>query len=170
MRRKTDLNKLLRELDKEELIAEIEKICDKFEVVKDYFQIDLTGDTAQHVAQAKKKISAQFYTKEGKPRNAKPSRLNKIIADFELLSIYKEDIIQLLLFRVTATIDFILNDDCGTMSLLSSNLRAFARACTLIADEGLQEKYKGECKALNEKAGSIYWDGTFAEIYRNCFE
>ncbi len=169
MKKKSNLNKLLQELTKEELIAEIEKICDKFEVVKDYFQIDLTGDTAAYVAQTRKKIEGQFHTSKGKKRNPKASRLNKIITDFEVISIYKEDIITLLLFRVAETGKFIARYDYTLPALLQSNIRAFARACSLIETEGLQERYKADCAAICQQGRSIYYEGELEDVYFSCF-
>ena len=169
MAKKNALTKLLQELDKEELIAEIEKICDKFDVVRDYFHIDLTGDTGTYVAQAKKKIEAQFYTREGKPRRPKASRLNKIIADFEVLSIYTEDTIQLLLFRTEQTLDFIDRYGYFQSALMQSTLRAFAKACTLITDNDLTDRYAAQCAATREKSFNVYPDGELVIIYDEHF-
>ncbi|XZF13313.1 DUF6155 family protein [Chitinophagaceae bacterium MMS25-I14] len=169
MRKKTSLNLLLQELTKEELIEEIEKICDRFEIVKDYFRIDLTGDTAPYVEAAKKKITGQFHTSRGNPRRPKASRLNKIISDFEILSIYSEDIIQLLLFRVTTTVDFIRKYNYQQPALLQSNLRAFARACDMIASEHLQEKYREQCADIVQNARRIYTENEMEETYTTHF-
>jgi|GEM_PF-5220206 hypothetical protein len=169
MKRKSNLTKLLQELTKEELIDEIEKICDKFEVVKDYFQIDLTGDTSAYVEQVRKKIAGQFHTAKGKRRNPKASRLNKIITDFEIISIYKEDIISLLLYRVAETGLFADKYDYLLPALLQSNIRAFARACTMIDAEGAQEKYKEQCAAICRQGRAIYFEGELDNVYFSCF-
>jgi hypothetical protein len=169
MARKNALGKLLQELDKEELIAEIEKICDKFEVVRDYFHIDLTGDTSAYVAQTKKKIEGQFYTAAGKARRPKASRLNKIIADFEILSIYKEDLVQLHLFRVEKTLAFIKKHSYYAAALLQSTLRSFTKACMLIADNDLTEKYAQECADINAAGYWVFLQGEMDAIFYTYF-
>src|ERR1044072_3024068 len=98
MRKKADLGKFLKELDREELAEEIKKLYEKFEAVRTYYQIDLTGDITPYLEAAKKKITGIFYLKGGKARRPKASRLNAVIRDFEQLSIYKEDLVDLILF------------------------------------------------------------------------
>lgn len=139
-KRKSNLQKLLEELDKEELILEIEKLCAKFEVVKTYFEVELSGDASKQLEKAKKEIDKQFFTSAGKARNPKASRFNKIIRDFEQISIYKEDIIILMIHRIEQTVKF-ANKYGVNDALYQSTARAVTRAEEMIADEGLNEKY-----------------------------
>src|ERR1700712_4887143 len=107
MAKKTSILKFLNELDKEELIEEIEKLCTKFDVVKKYFEIELSGDASRYLETAKKEITRQFITSKGAWRkNPKASRLNLITKEFEQVSIYKTDIIELLVHRITETMQY----------------------------------------------------------------
>jgi len=147
VKRKTNIQKLLEELEKEELIAEIEKLCTKFEVVRTYFEVELSGDASKQLEKAKKAIDKQLYTSAGSPKNPKASRMNNIVRDFEQISIYKEDVIQLLLYRIEETINF--GDDFGINdALYQSTQRAISKVTELVRNEGLEEKYKDRLRSL----------------------
>ena len=150
MAKKTSILKFLNELEKEELIEEIEKLCARFDVVKKYFEIELSGDATRYVETAKKDIAKQFYFSNGNPRNRpKASRLNAILKDFERVSIYKGDVIELLLHRIELTAKYA--DDVGGVSdaLFASTNLAIDRLVTLIKEEGLEEKYADRMKRFN---------------------
>jgi len=144
---------MLEELNKEELIAEIEKICTKFEVVKQYFEIELSGDAGKYLQKAKKDIDKQFFTSAGASRNAKASRLNTITKAFEQISIYKEDVIELILYRIEQTIKHKAKRGELTDALHQSTIRVMARVQAMIAAEGLEEKYADRTKPFS----APYW-------------
>jgi len=128
MAKKTSLLKFLNELEKEELIEEIEKLCAKFEIVKKYFEIELSGDATRFVVNAKKEIHKQFYFSGGGLRgNPKASRLNAILKEFEKVSIYKEDIIDLLLYRIEETFAYAKDNRNISEALYSSTMIAHDR-------------------------------------------
>ncbi len=142
MARKTSLLKFINELEKEELIAEIEKLCQKFDVVKKYFEIELSGDATRYVTAAKKEIDRQFYFTNGNLRgNPKASKLNSILKEFERVSIYKEDMIDLLLYRIEQTIKYAKDARNVSEALYASTMIVKTRVQQLIQDEGAEEKY-----------------------------
>lgn len=139
---------MLEELDKEELIAEIEKLCAKFEVVRTYFEVELSGDASKPLEKAKKEIDKQLYTSAGAPKNPKASRLNNIVRDFEQISIYKEDVIVLILYRIEATLKF--GHYYGVSeALYQSTHRSIEKVTALIHDEGLEAKYEQQLQLLS---------------------
>lgn len=142
MAKKTTLLKYLNQLEKEDLIAEIEKLCQKFEVVKKYFDIEVNGDTSRYVNAAKREIERQFVTATGSlRRNPKASNLNAIIKDFERLSIYKEDVIELMIFRVEQTMDYAKSARNISEALFSSTTTVIGRVKQQIADEQLGDRF-----------------------------
>jgi len=144
MAKKQSLLKFLNELEKEELIEEIEKLCTKFDVVKKYFEIELSGDATRYVTSAKKEIGKQFYFSNGNPRtNPKASKLNAIIKEFERVSIYKADVIELLLYRIEQTIAYAKDVRNISEALYSSTMIAIDRVLQLIEAEGAEAKYAG---------------------------
>ncbi len=152
MAKRQSLTRFLSELEKEELIEEIEKLCAKFDVVKKYFEIELSGDTTRFVTNAKKEIGKQFYFSNGNARtNPKASRLNLIIKEFERISIYKDDVIELLLHRIEQTIAYAKDVRNISEALYASTLLAIERANELIAAENTEEKYKDRTDAFDNR-------------------
>jgi hypothetical protein len=147
VKRKSNLLKMLEELDKEDLIAEIEKLCLKFDVVKNYFEVELSGDASKQLDKAKKEVDKQLYTSAGKPRNPKASRLNKIVRDFEQISIYKEDVIILMVHRIEQTVKF-ANKYGVNDALYQSTNRVITKVMELVEAEGLEEKYGKQLAAF----------------------
>ena len=151
MAKKTSILKFLNELEKEELIEEIEKLCTKFDVVKKYFEIELSGDASRYVETAKKDIHKQFYFSNGNPRNRpKASKLNAILKEFERVSIYKGDVIELLLHRIEQTMTYADNVGGVSDALFASTNLAIERVIDLIEQEGMEEKYSAATVRLRE--------------------
>lgn len=152
MARKTSLLKFLNELEKEELVEEIEKLCLKFDVVKKYFEIELSGDATRYVTAAKKEIDRQFFFTNGNTRgNPKASKLNSILKDFERISIYKEDMIDLLLYRIEQTMRYAKDARNISEALYSSTMIAISRARQIIADEKAEEKFAARMKEFENR-------------------
>jgi hypothetical protein len=151
MAKQTSLLRFLNELEKEDLIEEIEKLCTKFEVVKKYFDIELSGDTTRYLEQTKKTISRQFMTSKGDWRkNPKASRLNLITKEFEQVSIYKTDIIELLVHRVEETIRYAYKSrEPVSAALWQSTELVIKRAQDLINAEGLEDKYRNRMQSAD---------------------
>ena len=139
MPRQPPLARLLQELDKEELIAEILKLAERFEVVKTYFAVELSGDATPALDKARKAITRQFQTAKGQWRpEPKASALNRIVRDFERISIFKSDVAALLVHRVNETLRWASNAYTPTAALTNSTELAMEKARKLIAEEGLE--------------------------------
>ena len=127
MASKKDLTKFLSELNKDELIKEIQKLYNKFPIVKTYFEVELSGDTSSLLDKAKEQIKNEFYPKRGEAK-ARSSILKKVIDDFIKVSIYPKDIVELHLFRFEMAAQF--QSDYGDMDepFYNSACSAFAKA------------------------------------------
>lgn len=151
MKRKSNISKLLAELDKEDLIAEIEKLCEKFDVVRSYFEIELSGDITPYLERAKKDIYAQLFTSKGGLRKKpKASNLNNIIKDFSVLSIYKEDVATLMVYRIDTTWKYGTMRGGVSTALYNSQKRAINATLELIDKEGLEDKFAGDLVRMRD--------------------
>ena len=148
MAKQTSLLRFLNELEKEDLIEEIEKLCTKFEVVKKYFDIELSGDASRYLETAKKDISRQFLSSKKEWRkNPKASRLNLLTKEFEQVSIYKTDVIELLVHRIEETFRYAeKSKESVSNALWQSTELVIKRALDLIQAEGLEVKYRARTK------------------------
>lgn len=147
-KRTPTLRKYLAELDAEALREELERLVEKFPEVKKFYLADLSGDTGSIVQAARKQIERSFKTSTGKWRRARSSKLNAIQRDFEKISVYQEDVLALLVFRLEQTAPYLNHFKPTTSPMLPATVRVFERACELSQDLQVSERYRSELKAL----------------------
>jgi hypothetical protein len=128
-------NRFVSELEREELMEELQKLYARFEPVRQYYHIELSGDASYYLNRAKQQIRGMFYTKEGRPKRPKASKLNDAVREFEKLSIYSADLVELLAFRVTESLKFINQEYYFQNALINSTVRAYDKLCSLAAGE-----------------------------------
>jgi hypothetical protein len=138
------LRKHLQELDREALLEELERLADRFPQVKKFLLADLSGDTSSIVQAARTQIERCFKTTSGKWRRPKASKLNAILRDFEAISVFEEDVLELLIMRLEQSAYYLNEFQMATSPIIPSSVRVFDRACELAVSLQLEEKYSGK--------------------------
>lgn len=153
---KTDLNRYLKELSREELEKEIKKLYTKFNEIKKYYEMELSHDTTAILNEYKLKIKQEYFPKRGygKARN-KESR--KVVANFKKISIYPKDVIELLLYRVEMMIAFTNAYGDIDEPFYNSLESSFEEACKLIQHERLVDEYTITCHQLIDQTHDFGW-------------
>lgn len=160
---KRDLNKYLDSLDKKALQAEIKKLYSRLPSVKQYYELELSGDTTAKVEQVKAKIKDEYFPSRGfgKARNAVSK---KYISEFRRISVFKKDIIDLLLYRCEMMIDFTLAYGDIDEPFYNSLATSYQDACKLIRKEMLVDEYQPYCKELMQKVSDLGW-GIYDDLH-----
>ncbi len=153
---KSELNKYLKTLSKEELIKEVKKLYDKISGVKEFYKIDLSSDTSKIVQEYKEKIKKEYFPKRGYGK-ARSGVSRKVISDFKKISIHKKDVVELLLYRTEMMLEFTSEYGDIDEPFYNSLESSFAEACKLIHKEQLQKYYRKYCQELVSKAYSFGW-------------
>ncbi|RYD52594.1 MAG: hypothetical protein EOP52_00135 [Sphingobacteriales bacterium] len=164
-KRTPTLRKYLAEMDAEALREELERLVAKFPEVKKFYLADLSGDTSSMVQAAQKQIARSFQTSTGKWRRARSSKLNSIQRDFEAISVYKEDILALLFFRLEHTAPYLNHFKPTTSPMLAATVRIFERACELSQALLVTEKYQPLLKALIPRFDDQYLRRDLKEVF-----
>lgn len=168
---KSELTKYLKELDKKGLENEVKKLYDKFKEVKQYYELEFCEDTTEILNQYKKKIKQEYFPSRGfgKARNG-VSR--KVISDFKKISIFKKDVIELLLFRVHNMMEFTKQYGDIDEPFYNSMENSYEEACKLIKEEKFEKEYREHCKMLLNDSFEYGWGlhDSFAYSYENCFD
>jgi hypothetical protein len=171
MASKKEFKKFLSELSKEELVKEIEKLCSKFPLVKTFYDVELSGDTAKLLSEAKRKIENEYFPLRGFGK-ARSGEVKKIIDDFAKVSIYPKDLIDLYLFRFEMAVKF--TNAYGDIDdvFYTSAINVYAKALKLIFHHGYESEFNHRCKLLMEETRNIGWgfsDGV-EELYYSHFQ
>lgn len=167
---KTQLSKYLKEMTKQDLEKEVKKLYTKFKPVKDFYEMELSGDTTQLVKTAKDQIRKEYFPTRGYGK-ARSSVSRKVISDFKKIAIFQRDVIDLLLYRVEMMLDFTNEYGEITDAFYVSLESSFEEACKLIEKEKLQAEYKNACKMLVNEAKDFGWgvyeglSGSFEDVY-----
>lgn len=153
---KTALNKYLKDLDKKALEAEIKKLYSKFSNVQQYYNMELSQDTTAILNEYKEKIRQEYFPKRGygKARNG-VSR--KVVTDFKKISIFKSDLIELILFRVEMMIEFTKAYGDIDEPFYNSLESSFEEACKIVKSEKLEQDFKDQCQKLVHDTYEFGW-------------
>ena len=164
---KRELNKYLNELTKKELEAEIKKLYTKFKVVKNFYDMELSQGTTAILEQFKLKIQKEYLPARGFGR-ASNRESKKVITEFKKIAVFKQDLIDLILFRVKVMLDYTFTYGDIDEPFYNSMDASFGDACKLIKAEKLEQKYQAELHDLIAQASNLGWG-----VYENfiyCYE
>ena len=153
---RSELSKYLKSLDREDLEKEVKTLYTKFKEVKQYYEMELSGDTSRILTEYKERITKEYFPKRGFGQ-ARSGVSRKVINDFKKVSIIKKDVIELILHRVEMMISY--TDAYGDMneSFYNTLVRSFDEACQLVQQERLEDIFKEDCIRLMDAASSFGW-------------
>ena len=157
----SDFKRLLAEMTEEEVRAELLKLFNKLEQVQLFYAQDLLSkeDRQKIIKETKEKIYKKFWTPSGNPRNnVSNADIRKIISDFEKISAFPSEVIDLLLYRVETATAFA--DQFGGMPEGDYNASAttFDKAVKLMVKNKLEDFFKDKCMEIMYNYDNLdYW-------------
>ncbi len=170
MSSKKELKKFLKELSKEELIKEVEKLYSKFSPVKTFYDVELSGDTTSLLEKAKIKIKNEYFPARGNPK-ARSGEVKKIIDEFAKVSVYPKDIIELYLFRFDMAVMFTNIYGDVDEPFYNAAYNAFAKSLKLMEEHGYKNEFKIRCWGIVDDLRETGWGFSDAvrELYTTYF-
>lgn len=150
-----ELNNYLKELSKEELIKEVNKLYSKFKFVKDYYAFELGTDNGELLESCKVKI-AKLILKTGRDIKPDIASVNKVIREFAVVSVHQVDIIDLMLCKVELCLEFLRQWGLEWPGVEGTISNTYPEILILIYKNRLEKTFRKRCEAV-EKAGRNYW-------------
>ncbi|MBP6826338.1 MAG: hypothetical protein KA165_07255 [Saprospiraceae bacterium] len=155
-----ELKKYLDALSETELRAEVLKLFSKLKQVQDFYGQELSSEEDRNkiLEEYKARIRKQFYSpRSGNPQNPKASKLRAIVSEFEKISIFPHELIDLALYRVELGVQF--TNDYGDMNeaFYRSVATAFERALKMIVAHKLEDHFEFRCQAIVRNTDDIGW-------------
>ena len=153
-----------------ELIAEIKKLYDKFESVKKYYQLELSGDSEKVLSEYKSKIKKEYFPNRGYGR-ARSSVSRKVITEFKKISIHPKDLIELILYRTEMMLEYTNAYGDIDEPFYNSLCKSFEQACNMIKQEKLEPYFKDYCNELVGKSSYLGWGVSYSmrDMYEEYF-
>lgn len=150
---KKGLLKHLDKSDKDDIVREVVTLFDKFKNVKEFYAAELTDAANPLLERYKKKITIAYLSENPKERTTNLN-VNKLIKEFEKISIYERELADLMLHRV----------ECGVMALRKNNNRSttfyncivstFHDAVNLISATGSVDEFKFRINKIIKDSGT----------------
>jgi hypothetical protein len=147
---KRNFQKLINNLEAEELREELTELYDRFELVRKYYSVELSGDTSKTVAKYKAQLKKLFLPARGRGKRAR-SLSAKVLKEFANISVFPEDLIELYFYRTDMMMEHIrvqrVDNDGYHASLVSS----FKESCQRANKALLGERFKETALELTER-------------------
>ncbi len=158
---KKHFNKLLRELDEEELREELAMLYDRFPTVKEYYRMELSGSTKTVVDKYKKTLRKTFFTGRRRINRRGRSESKKVLKEFAQVSIHSRDLVELYFYRAEVMVEAVDYYTIDNDSFLMATVKAFEEAMRFAEKEVMLETYKEQIIRLVD-----YFDGLRRSSYR----
>lgn len=149
-----ELNKYLKELSKEELIKEVNKLYSKFKFVKDYYSSELGSDNGELLKSCKVKM-AKLILKTGRNITPDVASANKLIREFKSVSVHTADVIDLMLYKVELCMEFLEEWGYSHFTGVENSVaNTYPEILNLIHKNRLENTFKKRCKKVEAAAGN----------------
>jgi hypothetical protein len=168
----TTLKKHLKTRSQAELIADIAELYQRFQSVKDYYQIQLyPQDEKQVAAKYKKIIEDEFFPARGFGK-ARLSVAKKAITEYKKVNKTVVGLIDIMLFYVEQGVRF--TDAYGDINepFYISMETMYEKAVNEIIKHGQKDTFQKRCQKIVLDTSDMGWGfyDTLSEIYEDAFE
>jgi len=153
---KRKLNKYLSSLTEKELIQQIKILYDKFDIVKKYYDLELSEDSQEILEEFKSKIRKEYFPSRGFG-SGRSGASRKVISEFKKISIHKKDVVELLLYRTEMMLEYTKEYGDIDEAFYNSLESSFIEACKLIKKESLNTQFRSYCQELISSSSSFGW-------------
>lgn len=164
---KRDFLKLLVELDEDELREELKALYERFPVLREYYKMELSGNTRKLLEKYKASLRKTFFT--GRRRMGRRARSNsaKVIKDFKEISIHAKDVIELQFYRVAVMIEAMEHYRVDNEQFCKSLQSSFIQAAKLAQKELMLDTFKLTAQAIVDAwdEPGYYDDTSLQDVY-----
>lgn len=166
-----DFNRLLKELDPDELREELRVLYDRFPVVKEYYKMELGSSTKEVLDKYKKALRKTFFTGRRRIARRGRSESKKVLKAFAEVSIHPRDLVELYFYRAEVMAEAISYYNLENEPFLVATEKAFEEALVLAEKELLLEAFQPQIKLLAQYFSDHVRYGSFSfwPLYNNYF-
>lgn len=146
-------------------------LYDRFPVLREYYKLELSNNTAKVLEKYKKDVRKAFFTGRRRMGKRGRSNSNKIIKAFSEVSIHAKDLLLLHLYRVEVMIEAIHYYGVTNESFHASTVKSFTKALKLAKNEVLLDSIQPEAErlvALFHECKILHWF-SFSEAMREYY-
>lgn len=144
--------------EKDDIVAEVMVLFDKFNNVKEYYKSELS-DNSSLLDKYKKKITDAYAAANPSDRRTNMN-LNKLISDFKRIAVYQTELAELLIHRVEYGVKAFTRNPKRSEAFYNCVINSFEEAIKIIRSGDTVEEYRKRIFDLVERsADSKYGTG-----------
>jgi hypothetical protein len=153
------LKKYLNTLTEAELRAELIKLFGKLEQVKAYYGQELATkeERVSMLTAYKKELYGKFWTKGGSPKVFSNAEIKKVLTDFEKISLFPHELVDLILYRVELLTKYANAYGGVPDSEYNPAITAFGKAVKLMRMHKLDAYFKERIEVMFKANNLDYW-------------
>lgn len=154
---KRDLNKYVKELNKEQLEEQLIELYEKFKDVKIYYDFVFNPNENKLVDEAKIKISNEYFPIKGRRPKMRRSVAQKYIKHFIVLGVDVFLIADVILYNIEIFQAFSSERIIRQELFFKSMLTSFQQVISFLISNGILEDFKSRLVAIKEEAIRQNW-------------
>jgi len=158
---KRDLKKYLTGLDKEQLEEQLLELYDKFSDVKTYYDFVFNPKEEKLVAEAKLKISNEYFPIKTKRAKLRRSTAQKYIKHFLLLGVDSFAVADLMLYAIEVAQKYSARREMRYASFYKSMLNSYEQAVNYIIANGITAEFRERIFDINNEVLRQRWENIY---------
>ena len=155
---KRDLKKYLSQLETAQIADQILELYDKFPDVKTYYDFVFNPKEEKLIADAKAKISNEYFPVKSKRPKLRRSTAQRFIKHFISLGVDAIALSDLMLFNLEVAQRYTDKREMRYASFYKSMLNSYEQALTHVIYNGLLRDFEYRLAAINEEAKRQKWE------------
>jgi hypothetical protein len=165
------LKRYLGELSESELRQEILRLYTTIPLIKEFYQLELSQDSAQLVNNYKQKIRRYYFPKGRAIKKPKAAKMRELIRNFQRISPFSYDVADLLLYQVECMVEFSTSNGYVSRSFQQTLVSRYKEALLLIKKEMLSQDFMKRSQTILKNSRFMYWDTyeQLLQLYTDAF-
>jgi len=141
----------LNKSEKEDIVNEIITLFEKFDNVKEFYRSELSDTSNPILETYKKKITKAYLLPNPKERSTNMN-VNKLIIAFKKINLYKDELVDLNLYRVECGIKAFSRNGDRTETFYNCIFKSFEEALNTIVAENYMDEYQQRISTVVKNA------------------
>lgn len=144
------LRTYLETLDEAELREEVLRLFGKLTQVQEFYAQELmtTEERKEMLESYRKKIYSFFWTRTGNRKRPSNAKLRELLTNYEKVSIFPSEVIDLLLYRVEVATEYASRLRGMSEANYKASYNAFKKAVEMMALHKLEDRFTERCEAI----------------------
>lgn len=153
------LKTYLDSLDETEVREELLKLFGKLTQVQEFYAQELMSDKERKAMLEgyRRKIYSHFWTKTGNRKRPSNAKLRELINNYEKVSVFPSEVIDLLLYRVETATAYANKLGGMSESNYKASYNAFKKAVELMAQHKFEDMFRERCEQIFKYDNLDYW-------------